>query len=277
METIRYSLAVASKELQVMFKDRGSLLVLFLLPLLLASLLGSMYQSFAGTTGGEEEMISLDIFLVNEDDGPYAAQILQALEGIDELNIEKLDTAVTADERVANAEALAAVIIPAGFSQQIDDYEPTALQVIVDPAQEIAAGIVSGILNQVVSEVTVVGEVSHGIRAVFAESGVLEGAPPELQRAAEAQSLGAIMTQLQTMRQSPIISVRSQDLTGLEATEAVNPFGIAVPQFTVMFSFFLVGVVGATLLKEKEEGSFRRLMASPMPPAAIILGKMMAY
>lgn len=277
MDTIRYALAVASKELQVMFKDRGSLLVLFLLPLLLASLLGSMYQSFAGVTDDEQETIALDIFLVNNDNGQYATQIVSVLEGIDELNIEKLDSAVEADERVADAQALAAVIIPAGFSQHIDDYESVELQVIVDPAQPIAAGIIRGIMNQVTSEVTVVGEISYGIRSVFEESGVLEGAPPELQRAAEAQSLGSIMTQLQTMRQNPIISVRSEDLAGVEETEATNPFGIAVPQFTVMFSFFLVGVVGATLLKEKEEGSFRRLMASPMPRAAIITGKMMAY
>ncbi|MCB9420221.1 MAG: ABC transporter permease [Ardenticatenaceae bacterium] len=277
MNNLRYTLAVAGKELQVMLKDRGSLVVLFLLPLLLASLLGSMYQSFGIMGGDEEQTISLDVFLVNGDDGEYAKQVVTALESIDELNITTLDSAPEADERVADAQALAAIIIPADFSQKIDTYEPTQVQVIVDPAQEVAAGIISGIMNQVLGEVQVVGEISYGIRSVFAESGVLEGAPPEMQRAAEAQSLGAIMTQLQAMRLNPTITVRSEDMAGLEAAEPVNVFGYVVPNFTVMFSFFLIGVIAATLLREKEEGSFRRLIAAPLPHGTIIAGKMLAY
>ncbi|MEJ2750367.1 MAG: ABC transporter permease, partial [Anaerolineae bacterium] len=277
MNNLRYTLAVAGKELQVMFKDRGALVVLFLLPLLLASLLGSMYQSFGIAGGDEEQTISLDVFLVNSDDGEYARQVVSALESIDELNITTLDSVTEADERVADAQALAAIIIPVDFSQKIDTYEPTQVQVIVDPAQEVAAGIISGIMNQVLSGVQVAGEISYGIRSVFAESGVLEGAPPEMQRAAEAQSLGAIMTQLQAMRLNPTITVRSEDVAGIEAAEPVNVFGYIVPNFTVMFAFFLVGVIAATLLREKEEGSFRRLIAAPIPRATIIAGKMLAY
>ncbi len=277
MDTIRYTLAVAGKELQVMFKDRGSLAVLFLLPLLMASLMGSVYPAIAGATGGEEEPFSLDIFLVNEDDGPHADQIVAVLESIDQINIIKLNSVAAADEQVADAQALAAIIIPAGFSQHINDYEPVQLQVIADPTHEIAAGFISGILNQVAGEVEVVGEISHGIRTLFDESGFLADAPPEMKRAAEAQTLGVIMTQLQGMRQNPVITVRSEDLVGVEASEPVNYFGFVVPSFTVMFSFFLIGIIASTLLKEKEAGSFRRLLAAPLPPAAIIAGKMLAY
>ena len=278
MNNLRYTLAVAGKELQVMLKDRGSLVVLFLLPLLLASLLGSMYQSF-GITGGDEAepTISLDLFLVNADEGEYAQQVVSALESIDELNIETLKSAAEADERVADAQVLAAIIIPADFSQKIAAYEPTQVQIVADPAQAVAADIVSGIMNQVLGEVQVVGEISYGIRTVFAESGVLEDAPPQMQQAAQAQSLGAIMTQMQTMRQNPVISVRSEDMAGMTASEPVNAFGYIVPNFTVMFSFFLVGVIAATLLREKEEGSLRRLIAAPVPRSMIIVGKMLAY
>lgn len=277
MNTIRYTLAVAGKELQVMSRDRGSLVILFLLPLLMASLMGSVYPTIAGVSNGEEETFSLDIFLVNEDDGPHADLIVSAFESIDEINIKELDSVTEADERVADAQALAAIIIPTGFSQQIDDYEPVQLQVIADPTHEIAAGFISGILNQVAGEVEVVGEIAYGIRTLFDESGFLADAPPEMKRAAAAQTLGVIMTQLQGMRQNPVITVRSEDLTGVEESGPVNYFGFVVPSFTVMFSFFLIGVISATLLKEKEEGSFRRLLAAPLPAASIIAGKMLAY
>lgn len=277
MSRIRYVLAVAGKELHVLSKDRGSLVVLFLLPILLASLIGASNAAFAGGEEGEEPAVSIDILLVNEDSGPYATQVVSMLQGIDELNIRRLNSPTEADRLVADGEAIAAIIIPPGFSQGIDAYEPTRIQVVVDPVKEVGASIVSGIMNQVVGEVALRGELSYGIRTVFAESGVLENAPPEVHRAAEAQNLGAIMAQLQSRRESPLIAVRSEELGSVEEKEPLNVFGFVTPNFAVMFSFFLIGVVAETLLKEREEGSFRRLIAAPMPRGAIIAGKMLAY
>jgi ABC-2 type transport system permease protein len=50
-----------------------------------------------------------------------------------------------------------------------------------------------------------------------------------------------------------------------------------MPMFATMFAFFLVGFIAASILKEKEAGSFRRLMAAPIHPATIIIGKMLAF
>ena len=44
---------------------------------------------------------------------------------------------------------------------------------MVDPAQPESASIVTGIINQVVGEVTIWGEVQHGVRSIFEESGLL--------------------------------------------------------------------------------------------------------
>ena len=44
-----------------------------------------------------------------------------------------------------------------------------------------------------------------------------------------------------------------------------------------MFAFFIVGTIAATILTEKEEGTFRRLLASPIHRGSTIAGKMLAY
>lgn len=44
-----------------------------------------------------------------------------------------------------------------------------------------------------------------------------------------------------------------------------------------MFSFFLVGAVGESIFRERDDGTFRRLLAGPIPRASIILGKMTAF
>ena len=131
MNALSHILSVAWKEIQLILKDRGSLAVLFLLPLLLGSLYGSINLKMAGN--GDDPTILLDVCLVNEDAGIFGEQVAEALRGIEELKFETFDTVAEAEQRVADGEATAAIVIPADFTQKIDAYTPTAIQVIVDP------------------------------------------------------------------------------------------------------------------------------------------------
>jgi len=184
-----------------------------------------------------------------------------------------------AENLVARGKLAAAVFIPADFSQLIDAHMPTQVEVVVDPAQPESASIVAGIMNQVAGEVIIWGEVQFGVREVLRTSGLLEGATqPEL-RAIEAQSLGAIMTRLNEMRQNPIISVSSEDLQNakVEGNWAILFLANLIPGITVLFIFFGVGATASSLLNERESGTLRRVIASPVPRGALIAGKMLAY
>jgi len=276
MNAISHTLSVAWKEIQLIAKDRGSLAVLFLLPLLFGSLYGSINLKMAGN--GDDPAILLDVCLVNEDAGIFGVEVAKALKGIDELQIEISDVVADAEQRVADGEATAAIVIPADFTQKINAYTPTAIEVIVDPAQPESASIVTGILNQVVAEVTIWGEVQYGIRTILDESGVLADASAEVRHGVEAQNMGVIMTRLNEMRRTPAIVVTSEDLEGAKIEGGITLFfALMFPGITVMFVFFTVGMSGASLLNEREAGTLRRLLAAPIPRGAIIAGKMLAY
>ena len=265
---IKKSLAVAWKELQVLFKDRGQLAVLFLMPLMFASIIGSI--SGGGTPG-------FAVYLVNQDAGPYSAQIAEILYEIEALRIEELDTVEEADRQVADGEALAAIVIPADFSQKIDAFEPTKVRVIVDPAQQQYGGIITGIMNEVVTPAIYQGEIQHGIRTIMDESGAFDKADPQVWSAVEAQTMGVVMTQLAGMFENPQITVTGEDLEGVERQSLDSAYSYYMPSYAVMFAFFIVGTIAASLLTEKEEGTFRRLLASPLHRGSIIAGKMLAY
>ena len=276
MNAISHTLSVAWKEIQLITKDRGSLAVLFLLPLLFGSLYGSINLQMSNS--GDDPTILLNVCLVNEDVGIFGEQVAEALEGIGELEIETLDAVAEAEQRVADGEATAAIVIPADFTQKIDAYTPTTIEAIVDPAQPESASIVTGIMNRVVAEVTIWGEIQYGIRTILNESGVLADASAEVRRAVEAQNLGVIMTRLDEMRRDPAIVVASEDLEGAKIEGGITIFfALMFPGFTVMFAFFTVGMSGASLLNERETGTLRRLLAAPIPRGAIIAGKMLAY
>jgi ABC-type multidrug transport system permease subunit len=105
---------------------------------------------------------------------------------------------------------------------------------------------------------------------------MLDDAPPELRQAAEAQILGAIMTQLQVMETDPPIVVAAEEAIE-ESDEAFNPFAIIIPSFAVMFAFFLIGTIAQALHTEKDHGTFRRLLAAPLDRGVIVGGTMLAF
>ena len=112
-----------------------------------------------------------------------------------------------------------------------------------------------------------------------ARTGALEGADPETARAVQAQTMGVVWTAVQEIRQAPSIVVQRQDLAGEERvlTASGIVFGFLMPMFSTMFAFFLVGIMAESILKEKEAGSFRRLLAAPIHPGTIVAGKMVAF
>jgi len=183
MNTIYYVLAVVWKELQVIIKDRGSLALFFMLPLLLSTMVGAANVAIEGEGGNGDPSILLDVCLVNEDTGDFGQALAEAITDIDELDVETFETVAEAEERVAKGESTAAIVIPADFTQKIDAYEPTSIEVIVDPAEATSASIVTGIMNQVVDEFTIWGEIQYGIRTILDESGLLADASPGEQRA----------------------------------------------------------------------------------------------
>jgi ABC-2 type transport system permease protein len=276
MKSIYYTLSVAGKEIRLILNDRGTLAILILLPILLGSLFAGL--NLLAASGEENPNILLDVSLVNNDTGAFGAEVTKSIQSIDELNVETLEDVAEAEQQVIEGQISAAIIIPADFSAKIDAYTPTAIEVIVDPAQPEGASIVTGIVNQVVGEVTIWGEIQYGVRTIMAESGLPIEASPEEQRAVEAQNMGVIMTQLNELRRNPAISVISENLEGVKVEGGIGLFlTFLFPAFTVMFIFFIVGAESASLLQEREAGTLRRLLAAPIPRWTVIAGKMLAY
>jgi ABC-2 type transport system permease protein len=274
MTMLRATAAIAWKELQVMLRDRGLLAILFLLPLIFSTLFSLSQQGAVDEATGAAKIV-VKVFVVNEDTGSYGQQVAEILKQMPVLDVTDLASAAEADTRVGKGERTAAIIIPAGFSDGIDAYAPVSLSVVVDPAQQAIASLVVGLANFAASPVSTQGELLHGTRAYLQQSGALVGAAPEVVRAVEAQTVGAIMTQLQAMQHDPPIAVTSERL--VKDQEPINLIDSFMPAFAVMFAFFLVGTIGQTFHKERDEGTFRRLLASPLSRASIIAGPMLAY
>ncbi len=271
---LRITLAMAWKDLQVIFLDRGLLVVIIGLPLVFA-ILNSLINQRVSTNEGSQ---LFPVALVNLDQNAYGDQIVKTLNTLEVLKVIPVETIDKAKLLVLDSEVLAAVILPAGLTEGIDTYKPSAIEVIIDPTQEQFARIITGLMEEVVSPVVIQGEISYAIRTLLSEYPGYTQADEETRQVYEAQSVAVQMAQVMKMLTQPWISVEAKSQTGEDTVKIpANMFVLMVPSFTVMFAFFVVGDISKELLKEKREGSMRRLMASPIHPWMIILAKMLAY
>jgi ABC-2 type transport system permease protein len=272
MDTIRKILAVMVKELQVIFLgDRGTLISLFVIPFVLAMLSGAIFS-------GEEKTINIPVIAVNQDSGDYGNSILEVLKDIKELSLETEDTPTAAEARVANGDFMAAVMIPADFTQNIDAYQTTDVTVSIDPAQAQYGRIITSIIEEIAGGLAIQGEIRYGIREVLTDIGLDENANPDLFRASQAQTEGVIFTQMQRLQTDEPIQLQRVDVNG----EGVfswedNIFALTLPGYIALFAFFVVPSLSTALIKEKEQGSLRRLVASPLSKGALIGGKVLAF
>lgn len=280
MNGIRQILAISGKELRVFWTDKGAFGVYFLLPALLSLFMVGLPAGAAGEEdgAGAESELRFNVYVVNLDEGGSGTEVVRALNGIEVLVARNISSVEDAAQKVQDGEGDAAVIIPADFSQKIQSYEPTTVQVVIDPTQPETAGIVTGIVNNVIDEFALWGEITYGVRAVLTEAGAFDTDDPAVVREVEAQTTGIIMTQLNKARQDPFIAVTSENLSGVETLSELEQILASVqPTFAVMFAFFIAGPISVSIFSEKENGSLRRLIAAPINRRTIIMGKMPAY
>ncbi len=275
MNAIYYTLSVTWKEIQVISRERAWLVILFLLPLLIGGFMGA---GNLAANSPDANVILLKVGLVNQDSNTFGTEMAKTLHTIEQLQVSDFTNVSEAEQQVAKGDLNAVIIIPADFSQKINEYTPTKVEVIVDPGEPEAANIVTGIMKQMAAEFAIWGEVQYGVRTIFEEAGILSAASPQEVRAIEAQNLGAVMTRINEMRTNPVIAVSVENPTGVDQGQAVHTFfAYLFPGMTVMFIYFIIAMSSAALLNEREMGTLRRLLTATIPKGAILAGKMLAY
>ncbi len=272
MNAIRKTLAVTLKDLQiVILGDRGTLISIFILPIAISIFAGAIF-------GGDGAGINIPVIVVNQDAGDYGDTIVEVLKDIQELSLETVATPEAAEDQVATGDFMAAVIIPADFSQSLDDYQATEITVSIDPAQANYGRIITTIIEEIASAMAIQSEIRYGIREVLTDMGLDESAKPEVFRASQAQTEGVIFTQMQHLETDEPIQFQRVDVKGKGVFSWEDSvFALQLPALTVMFAFFVIPSLATELIKEKELGSLRRLIASPLPRGALIGGKVSAY
>jgi ABC-2 type transport system permease protein len=244
---------IAAKDLKIVLRDRNAILLMFLLPMIIISVAGL-------ALGGEfQANIRISVLIVDLDNDDVSRGLIEFLEDIDILDVDKESNEFAARDSVKNQEYGRLIIIPVGFTESVMTGQDTELLIIVDPTEEsqntVLEKIVEGYANRVSTNVVVVKTVAaYGI-PVFTEEQILE-----------------IVNTADQFLQPPPVKVITESTTS--NLVEFNPFTQYVPGFAVMFLLFTTIQIGSvSLINEREAGTLRRLVTAPISRAEIIGGK----
>lgn len=231
----RRILAVAAKDIKILLRDRQAFAMLLAMPIMLIVILSLALQSTF-----EQAPLAFDLPVIDYDGSAQSQRLTELLQETDGVTVLSRPATSEANlrEQVRDGEHLAALIIPTGFAESIDDGGMAELSVLIDPEEGASGGVASAVVDR-------------ASRQLIADSADTAAAS-----------------------EGPSISVVTEGATSGGSREP-DVYEQNVPGFAILAGFFMTMFVAGSILAEKFLGTFRRLMATPVTRSRVLLGKVL--
>jgi linearmycin/streptolysin S transport system permease protein len=249
---LKATLLVAGKDLRQRLRDRSALVIAFVAPFVLASIIGLAF--------GGDAAFRATYAVADADRGPVAAGFTDgvlASPGLRDLVTVRRADPGEARALVERGEVDAAFLLPEGLSASVRAGRPATVGVVESGENPIAGQVARSLAEAWSAELAATGlAVATALDAA--------GRPPT---AEEARRLG----ERAAAARAPVALVEGQ--VGGRTIEAANYFG---PSMAIFFLFFTVSFGARSILAERRQGTLRRLLATPAPPGGVLAGKALA-
>jgi len=274
-------LALTWKDLKIFFKDRGGVALIFLQPFMfivvMSYALGGMFEP------GQDR---IQLLAVNQDRGTQAATILAQLDSMEAFGVETTWegqplTVELAEKLVVEGKRNLALVFPPDFSDALEQdpaaaaRHTTRIAAIVDPATSSQfVEPILGTLQGLIERSTYTAMVPKGLDYLF--EWLAPQTPAGQREIFKAQAQEAISGGL-LGGEEPVVTVERTVPAGMQVEKYPDTFQQNVPGYTIYGIFWIVSLLAGSVLQERREGTFRRLLAAPMQRAVMLTGKLLPY
>jgi ABC-2 type transport system permease protein len=280
--------AITIKDWQVLVRDRGGMISLFLMPIMFILVMSAAQQQMFEPASNDNP---LEILVVNNDAGDLADEAIEALQSVDGIIAISEFEEVQLDRRGAENLIVdnlfnVAVVFPADFSGKVlaaandPDADQAVVDFIADPSTSYQfLAPVRGALEGFIREQAAYAQMPLRLESGF--ESLAAGMPAE--QAPFVKEIGtqfiAGLTSGSDAGEISNLGVRFEQ--SAPAAYQVEKFPTAaeqnVPGYTLFGVFFIIQVLATSILREKQDGTFRRLLVAPLPQTALLLGKLLPY
>ncbi|HPH95620.1 MAG TPA: ABC transporter permease [Anaerolineaceae bacterium] len=284
-------ISVFMNDLRRVMKDRAELVTLFLLPLAFILPIsfalggGDGYGMTAGNHRTELPVINYD------GTGTSSVSLIDSLG--ESLDVEQSFSAdlrdrlgLSGDPDCANAQSLACsektaralvrrsgragmVVIPEGFSTAIEQGQKTTLIFYYDPAGDATRRMqLEGVVKGAAAKISLTTQLNQSNAQMQSLSTF---APEAFRQSLEQQANAPALAD-----QQPAVQFTELTPSSYVPQSYPDTYQQTVPGYTVMYVFFLIAYLNASIREERHFGTFRRLLSTPISRPALLGGKLAA-
>ncbi|MEZ5177335.1 MAG: ABC transporter permease [Acidimicrobiales bacterium] len=242
---MRPALLIAGKDLRLRFRDRSALVLGFVAPLAIATVM-----SFA--FGGAADF-HVTVVVVDRDGGDLAAALTSVLRSDDLqeiLTVETADSVAEASRTIDDGDAQAGLVIPEGFTDAVAGPSPKGFEVLTSVDDASAGQVVRSIASSFTAQLDA--------DRLSVATALAAGAPAD-----DLEALVAAATE----ERLPV-ALAEQD-TGARPLTALSYYA---PGMGIFFLFFAISFTARGWYAEAREGTLER-MAAAASTGQILLGK----
>ncbi len=292
--------SITKKDLLHIFKDRNAFILMLIVPVILVTILGT---AFSNGIGENSKPVEFTVAVSNKDDGYVGETLLKALQAQNanfKITLNKYSSTTQIFQQVNQGYAVVGLVIPAKTTQHLTDAASKGqiisniIQFYVPPnstdqriaiTQQIVTNVINRQVDSLYSGSAAVQQVVSAIKQVqqstchngggqqvgYSYSNTSSSCSQDMSVINAAAISKAVGEASPTNKNISLVQLRS---TG--SAPKVSSFDRSLPGFAILFALFGLNTTAASILQEKDDGTFRRLLIAPVPRYALLGGKLVA-
>jgi len=247
------------KDLTLFLHDRRSVILSFFLPVILITLFAFAYGSIGSYDGRSEPV---DLLVADLDLSSSSKELVNKIDSIEDITVVLSDS-VKSRELVIKGEYVSALIIYKGFQDSLQYGNSIPVELIYDRSREMEIGILQqNLISTIMSstgKIIVNSSIERYMQDQFPD--IDKNTRDAILRTAIRKDNNSL-----AVKWTSVVGERNDTKLGLIQ---------AVAGTAILMLLFSVAGVGTSILEEKENGTIKRLLYSPLRGSTILYSKML--
>lgn len=267
MKNLKHAWLIAMKDLKIFMTDRASVFFFIVFPFLFIILFNFLMRG----VGGEDQRLELHLATL-EGAGGLSQQIIGAMETKDEALLKPGEPKIVwekdynAAKQAVDDKTLGGFLtFPADFTQALTSGTSTSLEIYADASNVNVRAALNGMARAISSQLGTDMVIIHATSQLLAESGVSQA---EI-NATVQKIMSGFMAGAAAGTETGFLTIKTEKVGDVVAE---NPANYVVPGYLVMFVFFAAAVAAEMIVKERENHTLERLLASSVNKESILGG-----
>ena len=263
-------LKLAMKDLKLIIHDRRAVILTLIVPIALISLFAFAF----GGSGKSNDTNPISIYISDQDSTDISRDVIAKLDTLKSLDI-KLLPLVNAKEEVKKGSRVAVLALYKGFKDSVESGKSYPMELFYDQSRQIESGLLQQVLFSNLMGIIGMKSIKGNIHKMIDQEN------PSLNKKELAnihEKVDEQITKFESSDKNPDKSFMGMKTTPMFSKSENSNLGLvqAVAGVAIMMLLFSVTGMGSGMLTEKEEGTLKKLLYSPVTPLSILFGKMLS-